>query len=806
MATTPGPVHPPAPTTPPADHHYDEHSGVYGFFRRHQKKLLYTAGMFTLLTFSISGPMMAWAGELFGGAREMPTILVNGKRVPIQLEDENYGRLLANYVFTAVPPGVLPYLDAGDGNQSQLGDVYAILRRAAIEEGFEFSYAEVDRAIDARRELAKAPSAAKMARDMGFASLAHYRTLVGEAMRIGTYVKLQTLALDATEARVLQQVTSDREKITLRVASFDEKKLEEQLKAASTLSEEDLRKWFDGKSEPEKRMMQAFDPPLVELKFAALLLAEGQFDPEQWKDGYLKDFTVGDDQLKGLYEQEKEHRFKLETGEFKPADDAAVKTELTRLCQAEHVMNQLMAAVRTRQIEGLKKETDEVARTQGELGTRQQALQEAEARLATWQAELPGKQKALADKPDDATLKEAVSKLAETIAATENEVFAAKDVVPAAKEAVKVAEAALQAARSAFDFEKAVRELAVDKAGFVFKATAGKKTGEEMKDLEALELGKWPLAIQGAGLRSKGDLGYMPARTTKAVAIYQAVDVDTTPLKPWDKLKPLAEGAYWTETAKKQAEDKKKAMDEALLRLAKAAIPDKVTEIEGKKQARIDEKLTAWETATQAALTKAEKQLTDLAPGTQMHTAWQQEAERKRAELARKDAQRTLFESEVTKLVETEVAAEAKKVYKDVLDQAAAEVGFTAAPVGPFARDLLEREPRADKKYDPDVVFLWRSHGKLKEGEATVVGTDFANRRHHAAVCAKVEPLAPTDVSRRDFESLRTGDGGVSFASQQADLAYRQAFTVEAVETRYQLQRPVGLQRQEASSGAPGGK
>ena len=46
MATNPvQPPVSPAPTPGP-DAHYDELSGVYGFFRRHQKKLLYTAGMF----------------------------------------------------------------------------------------------------------------------------------------------------------------------------------------------------------------------------------------------------------------------------------------------------------------------------------------------------------------------------------------------------------------------------------------------------------------------------------------------------------------------------------------------------------------------------------------------------------------------------------------------------------------------------------------------------------------------------------------------------------------------------------------
>src|SRR5689334_736746 len=108
MATNP--VHPPlTPSTPPpADHKYDELSGVYGFFRRHQKKLLYTAGLFTLLTFSISGPMMAAASEVFGTKRTMPTIEVNGKRVHLEPEDDMYGDELARKVRNAIPPGVLP--------------------------------------------------------------------------------------------------------------------------------------------------------------------------------------------------------------------------------------------------------------------------------------------------------------------------------------------------------------------------------------------------------------------------------------------------------------------------------------------------------------------------------------------------------------------------------------------------------------------------------------------------------------------------------------------------------------------------
>ncbi len=794
MATNPvkPPVHPAAP--PPADHKYDELSGVYGFFRRHQKKVLYTAGMFTLLTFSISGPMMSWAGDWFGAPRQMPTILVNGERVKLEVEDDLYGNELARRL-VALPRGVLPPLDPGEG--AQLGSVYAILRRAAIAEGIEVSMAEVDRAIEAFREARGAPSAAKMASDMSFGSLAQYRELVKEAMRVGVYIRLQTLALDGTDARVLQQAISDREKITLLVATFDEKKAEESLKQGKTLTDEELNKWFEGKSEREKQMMQAYDSPRTQLRFGALLTAEGQFDPEQWKDDHLKDFTIGDNQMGPVYEAEKATRFKTDKeGEWKPIDDPAVKAELTRLIQAEEVMKKLLASLVQKQREALQPLNDALVAAQTASGTAEAAVRDVDAKAAAKQVELAAKKQALEQKPDDAELKQQVATLEAEAEAAGKELTAAKEAAVTAKASVDAADKAVKDARANYDFPAAFAEATKDKSGFVQKEMTEMKGYEDLKDLGALDLGRWEQSVQALGAREKGALCHMPGRTSTAVILFQAMNIELRPLKAPEKLKPLTEAAYWAEQAKKLGEDKKKLMEETLLRLAKGQMSDKVAEIEGKRQTRVDEKLAEWEKKTQADIAAAEKQLQGLPAGTQAQLAWQQELEAKRSQLAQKEQQRTLFDSLVGKDIESEIATEAKKHYKDVLAAAADEVGFTVGPVGPYARDLQQHDPRFDKNHDATVVFLLRAHSQLKENEATDVVNDATNRRYHVAVCTKVEPLSPADVTRRDFELLRTGDGRIAFASLQALFAYQQAFTVKAVETRYDLQRPVGDQRE----------
>jgi hypothetical protein len=802
MATNP--VQTPVPATPPKppDAHYDEMSGVYGFFRRHQKKLLYTAGLFTLLTFSITGPIMAVFGNVFSGARELPTIEVGGKRVALTAEDYDYGRALANRQ-SSLPMGVLPPLTPGEGSDNQLGDVLAVLRCAAREEGIEPSMREVDKAIEAEQKRWNAASPAKLARDRSFESLAHYRAVVAEALRIGTYVRLQTLALDDTDARVLHYVTSDREKITLHVASFDEKKAEETLKQGKTLTDEEIRAWIDGKSERDKMMMQAYDLPRAALRFGALLLAE--FDAEQWKDGYLKDFTVSDDQLKNLYTVERDTRFKpAGQAEATPFDDAAVKAELTKIVQAEHVMNQVRGALVTKLNDAIKPLSDEQARAQSDSAAAETSLHELEQKAMEQKAIVDAKEKELAAKPGDEALQKALEAAKAELQATESARFQAKEKVPALKSAVTAADTALQEARAKFDFVAAFTELTKDKKGAVTKVPegehAGTKNAEELKDLDALGLGlgTWPTSVQGTSLRAKGDLAFAPARTSKAVILYQATDTEPRPLKPWDKLKPLAEGAYWTEQAKKLGEDKKKLMEEALLRLAKESMAARVAEIEGQKQKRLDDKVADWETKTQAAIAKAEKTLRDLPLGTKMHEQWQQELTTRRAELAQKEQRRQGFDAEVTKAIADEIATEAKKFYKDVLDKAAAEAGFTVADLGPYPRDLQQREPRFDKAFDPPIVFLWRGQSNLKEGEATGMLQDTTNRAWHVAVCIKVEPLGADDVARRDFESLRTGNGQASFASTQSYLAYRTAFTMKAIEARYGLQRPGEAREQSA--------
>lgn len=788
-----------AGATAPDQSQYDELTGVYGFFRRHQKLLLYTAGLFTLLTFSITGPMQALVSTMFGSAPATGSIAVDGKRVKLTAEDYQFGSSLARHQLYGLPPGVMMPIPPGDGGDADLAESFAVLRRAAFEEGIGVSMVEVDKSIEAARELAKVETVARLAKARGFASVADYRDTVGEAMRVGLYMRLHMLGLDTGDAEVMRRAIGEREKITLKVATWNEKAHQDELKAATTLSDDDLRAWLDGKDDREKKRLGVFDLPRAELRFAALSLAEGQFDPAQWQDDYLKDFAIGDDQLKSYYDQDKDLRFKVEgTDEYKPFEDDAVKAELTRVVQAERVMNELLGKLRQQQQDAMKPLNEALEREQGALTDARNGDQELQGELAQKQREFDAAEQAVADHPDDPDAKAKLETLRGELQLAKDAAFRAAAVVPAMQAAVDAAQKALDEARAAWDFPAALAALTAGKNGFVVKAMSGLRDGNGMKDLDelGLELGQWPLASQGASLQNLGDLCFSPGRTSKAVVLYQATALDREPLKPWDTLKPLLEDAYWAEKAKADGFEKKKAMEQALLSRAKELIPEFIAARDAERQGRIDTKVSEWEEGVKKVIAEAQEMLQRPNLGTRARTDWQRKLTTKEAELAQKEQRSEQMKNGVDREIENEIKAEAKKHYGKVLEAAAAEAGFTVADVGPHPRDLQQR-PRFDKRHDPAVVYLFKNQSQLKVDEATDVLQDANARLYLAAVCTSVEPLAESDITRREFEMVRVGSG-LPFARLQMFLAMGHAFSRESIEARHQFERAVGTQVDQA--------
>ena len=774
--------------TPAPEPDFDELTGVYGFFRRHQMKLLYTAGLFTLLTFSIGGSIQGLVGGIFNKAIDRPTISVNGERVKLTDEDYRYGSLVARNHQRAIPFGVVLEVLPGESGSSELGEVFAIMRRAAIAEGIEPSLKEVDRAIEAMRELRTAESAAKLAVDSGFGSLAEYRLLVAEAMRIGMYTRLQLLALDTSDAEAMRQTLLHREKVAFKVATYDEKARQEEMKANSELTDEDLKKWLEDQSDIQKGRMNAFDLPTVQLRFAALMWGEGQFDPAEWAEGVLADYSITDDQLKTYYEADKEF-FKVAGGqdnEYRPFEDEDVKAQLTRMVQAERVMVDLNTKLKAAQLAVVQPLSDKVASNQNDFNTAQQTTRTAMKDKVMKERELAAKEAELKEDPENADMLASVEALKAELEPLKVKLTEAEAAETALKTALEASQEAEQAARVGFDFVGEFNKLVEGKSGFVHKETEGQVTAEALKDLDALglDLGHWERSMVATSLRSVGAIGNGPGRTYKAAIIYQALAMEAQPLKPWEEPKPLCEDAYYTEKAVAEGREKTKAMTETLLRLAKEKIPEFLAEREAERQSRIDEKVTEWETGVTADIAKAKEMLKTPNLGTKATQAWQLKLDRKQRELDGKTTRIDIIGRQVEGEIKNEIKEEATKFYAEVLDAAAAEVGYTVTEFGPFPRNLTQR-PRFDQDYDKTIVYTFLEHSDMEVGDAVGPVTDPAERRSHVITCTSVEPMTAADVTRREFEQNRK-----VFEKIQQLNGQRQAFTKETLEARFDLKRP----------------
>lgn len=766
----------------------DELTGVYGWFRRHQLKLLYTAGLFTLVTFSITGPLQSFFSGLAENDVERGSISVKGERQNLTGEDYTYGSLIARSMFR-LPQGTILAIRAGDDGGSSMGQALAILRRAAILEGFEPSMAEVDKAIAALREQQSLDSVAKLAQVSGFASTQEYRSVVAEAMRIGMYQRLQAMAVDTSDAEVMRQVMRNRDKATYRVAVWDAKKREEEMLAASELTDGDLKTWLGEQNEAQKRRMGVFALPLAKLRIAAAQFGEGQFDPEQWKESVLKDVDIQDDQIRAYYELDPD-AWTDDEGKILPFEDESVKERLRVRVQAEQVMNDLNTKLRARLDEVSAPLVEKIAVAQTDLNNARQAQQQSNKEKVAKAKALAEAEAVLAKAPDDADLKAAAEALK-----AESEAAAAADSAESLR--LKQMEAGLEDAKSAsskarrdFDFVGEFAKLTKGKTGFLVQETSEMLNSEQLSDLDAIGLdvglGEWPNANVATAIREPGEMGFGAVGTSKASIIFQAVEVDPMPEKPWEELKPLLTEAYFAKKATDEAIEKNNAMKETMLRLAKEQMKEFVDKTEGGRQAKVDERVTEWEAEIRAEIAKAEQMLQTPDLGPKRVKVWQQHLEAKQGELARKETRVTSMEGVVEREIDSEIRTESMKHYGAVLDAAAGELGFEVVDIGPLPQDIGNR-PRFAEDFDETTQFIFRSHNEMEAGDA--VGPIYQNRVCRVLVCSKVEPIEAADVTRREFEARRKQIGLWQMSSM-----LQAAFTEDELHARYEFEKPVGEQ------------
>lgn len=723
---------------------------TFDFFRKNQKLILYTAGIFALLTFSISGAMMAFFSELTGRAFKGASLrLANGQKAYTTLEDHRIAQGLVN---APLVPALIPRVGGPKTTDGDRVEILAALRRLAIEYGIDASGHEVERAVKTvvdtlpKQDGQRAVTAADLAAGSGLSG-DQYDLLMRESMRISTFLRLFAFAADDSDAQLAEKLARDIRLLTLKVVTIDKKPIEEKLKETE-VSDEDLKKWLDGLADAERAPYQ--DTNRVGVRVAGVKL--GEFDPAAFAEE-LKDKTYDDAAIEARYKLDRDvyYRREVKQGETPPADPylplAEVKDAVTKRMQAEDALKVVVDKLRARLGEQLQPAVD--ART------------EASKALARANAARAEADKKLGEKPDDEALKTAAAE--------------AKGAVEAAEKAKKDAETAVDTARKAFALEAELAKATAAKLTVV--AVDEPKNADGLKDLA--EFGPWDGSWAAVSVDLPGDIGTRVQNTKSGVFLFQVTDVVKTPLKDFASIKDQLKEAYYKKKADDEAKAKATAFEDAIKRLARAAKKTEIDALEAEHATEVGKEFETWKTKVTADMAKA-KEMRDSLASDQDSVAygrWRDQFEKLEREFNDAEAKRKAIEAEVRKATDDKIDKLVKEARGSVLESAAAEVGLVVETVGPYRKDAAS-QPRFQEDAPARVRFLWNNGSlkQLKEGESTDLLDDMTNRAQHLAVVQKIEPGTLADLTRRELLSQRRG-----FESERLTQTVAQSFSLEAL-------------------------
>ncbi len=745
-------------------------TATMGFFHKYQKPILYGAGIFALLSFSIGGAMISVAQGFFARDVDRPSITVKGQTVKLTQEDFDAARMVKLLIDNPRSPvTILPELRADRDANADLINVLALLRRAAIENGIEASSSEVDRAIAQGVKVGKLvdpalDSPTTVALRAGYSSLDDYKRVLTEAMRISTFVRYQAITGDEFDSAIVDEQLAKAEWLKVRVAVLDKEKIEEAFKQTE-ITDEDLETWVKGLEEGEQAGFGFIDTDRAQIKIAKLDPAT--FDPTQWTEE-LKDKEYGEDQLKTFYDQQMFVIYTVEKKEDpkdskdpKKKDDAnvpqdnkpfdEVKDDVKKRLQARDVMLSVWSKVQKAQFAGLQALTD--ARIAADRSR-------VDANKARDEAKLKSD-----EKKDDAALKTAFE--------------AAEAAAKAAETSYETADKAVDAARSAFDLEAAMKDLTAGKTGFSFIDSGEKPLNNT--DLGEIEgIGAWANSWAATSLQKTGQLSSQVQFSKDAVFEFMALGLEKSPLKAFADIKDDARKSYYEKQADEKAKTVGEEFEAKILELAKAAVKTKVDELEASRKAKLDEGMKSWRDGIDKKLgewrSKAES-----ATGSRAKKALQEYIKTLETELAGEVDKRANLKREINAEIDTEIEDEAKTVYKDVLEAAAKAAGLEVVSYGPYDRSISSSG--AKRETFPKAVrflFFGSKLNEIEPGEATEFFDDATDRAKYMAVCDEVVHPTVNDISRRQLLSWRQ-----AAERSRPTEAITQSFGLDALKKRY---------------------
>jgi len=791
----------------------------FGFFHRHQKLIIYTAGLFTLLTFSITGAVMS-VSDRWSRKVELPRITVPGQPGEIEVteEDDAVGRLIRTlknfqdqgYAVRA-EMGVVPFIATPENSDDPLR--FAALRRLALATGVDASADDADLAIQGAIGRTGSQSVADLARLHGIQDPSRFASIVREALRITTFLRLTVLGVGGGDADAVSAILKDNDEIGFQVADLDLDAIKKRLEKVQ-VTDAELDKFLKALEEQEQ---SKYRHPTNKAAFELAFVSTADFDPASHKDE-LEGYKPSDAEIRNHYDRYKEDYFKVvppkKNNEKKTDKDGNEeednknkgdenKNADAKNPKAKDAETKAPDAKDDKNKTGKPEEQDDNQtpaskplttdpKTDPKTDQEQQPthrpfdeVKEAIVKklqvnhvLRAWRKQLDAKVAAHMQPAFDAryAVTEALTKAEKEQAEAQKKAGESKDdkelaaALEAAKKAVETQKKAYEAADEvvkqrleSFDFKAAVESLA--KVAVVFASVDEPKFAEDLKELPA-DLGTWNGSFAATSVAKSGEIHSSVQDVEKGAFLLRVTDLKERPFKEFAEIKDDLRVHFYTDKADKEGEEKKEKFEKALERLSREKGKDAIAEIEKKQTEQLKEKVDKWRADLQQKVDDYTSRLAQSQEGDWRHKKLKEKRDALQVKLNGEKEFSKKTKEALEKTTKDEIKDVEKKHYQEVLAAAAKEGGFELVEVGPYSKKL-DQTPRFENGRSKLVQFLFSKPElmDMEEGKATDILEDKTERRICLAVCTKVGKAKSTSITRRQW--MEKQEGMTIFAMRQ---------------------------------------
>jgi hypothetical protein len=727
-------------------------------FEKYKRWIYLGLTLFALVTFSITGAIYAFFGQVGKPAPGSIVLPATKKRVPLTETDLYYGQLLSRLQSYSLSgrfsfPAFIFNGMSMEGNTEPKYS-YGILRRVAIEGGLDVSDDEIK--IYKERVFKNAQiSPFDLAVQLRLGNESTLDEVIREAIRISIYVRSEILAaVELGDAALGDYIKKERKLVTLSHVDFEAGPKQKEWEKKPP-KDEVLLAWVKKLDSAKQLNLGFVDDTQVRFDGMGLVYAKG--DPAEWKEE-LKDFTApAEEDLRARYNQDRDQLYVREEWKKKEAAEkaAAEKEKQAKKDKKDQPAKKDQEAKKDK--DGGLLQDPPKPKTSGDSSSdkspgkgKNSPKQGGEATVPTpEQAKYKSFEEVRADIERRIRLEAGLRKLLDRARkAAEEFVNKAKGKDP--KKGNETSKSLKD-----FDFKTWFAEAVKGRKGILFMEPKPLANPESYSDLGAI--GKWEQFWLLRNLDQEGTFLPDIQRTNKAAFFIRLLERKTNVLRPLGKIRNEVRKAYAETEAMEWAKKQAKSFKDSVQKKAESLAGEAFGKIRKKIETEVKKQIADWKKSVSTEIkTLQEKVNSDDIPERAV-SIYRKTIEDLQASLKK--------EEEKTKAIRKEVETSEKKEIHDVLlpffpkafDQVVAEKKLVAKVLGPFFRDIQTSDPLFSLKNKGIKRFLMQQSSFLKKkvGELSEALEDFEDKAWVVARLDAVVEGGEAALDRKHFLQMR---------------------------------------------------